>query len=762
MVDAIQGMRRPAVLAVFFCWLTLAADGVFAASFDPWMPGAEQRWFTLLGTACLGLSIVLLIGLRYLWPWFMEKRSVAGTIRLLESFSKSFADYESQGLFGLDRHGRVLFVNRVACKLLSRQREDLLDRFYQDFARVEKSDGGLDSSRESLFCQSLDTGAPCRGEVQFVHEKGAVRTAEFVCMPVWQGRRVAGALVICSDNRDAKRAQSNWRQAATVFENAIEGIMILDAQANIINVNPAFTTITGYAADEVMGKNPRFMQSGRHDAFFYASMWESLQTQGQWRGEMRNQHKDGRIYAQYLSASMVRDAEGKTQQYIGIFHPVAPLQSAQKELSYLAHHDPLTELPNQGLLHDRLATAIQRARRNKTRLALLFLGLDRFKNINDSLGHAVGDKVLQEVAKRLQDGLRETDTLARPGGDAFVVLLEPIEDAQDAVVVAEKLLAKCAQDIVHERWPLSVSSSVGISLFPDHGGDPATLIGHAESAMNRAKETGPGSYVFYSQQLTEAAIEHVRLETDLRFALKRNELAICYQPQISLLDQRIIGVEVLLRWRHPTLGVLLPERFLAIAEENHSIIPIGRWVLDNACRDVAALHRAGFGPIRLGVNLSTLQLRDRAFVEDVRQVLEQTELAPGSLELEVTDRVPHTASCVRALHRLRALGVRLAIDNFGAGAASMGLLKSLPIDRLKIDRSFLREVPREKNNVAICKAVIALAHNLGVEVLAEGIETGAQLDFARDSGCDHAQGFFLGKPMSLKEFLHFVQHQAVA
>jgi diguanylate cyclase (GGDEF)-like protein len=421
-------------------------------------------------------------------------------------------------------------------------------------------------------------------------------------------------------------------------------------------------------------------------------LWDTLAEQGHWQGEICNRYRDGSVHTEWLTISAVRDSRGQIRNFVGLFRDITEIKQTQERLEYLAHRDPLTGLPNRLVFNARLEHAIARANRDGTRIAVLFLDLDRFKDVNDSLGHAAGDELLREVARRLSARLREADTLARQGGDEFVVLLDRVEEPEDAAVVARKLLAALDTPIRLQGQDLYLSVSIGISLSSDQGNDQGNdaeiLIRNADTAMYRAKEGGRHSYTFYAEDFTDQARKRLQLLVDLRKALELGQLRLLYQPQFALADGRMTGAEALLRWQHPDLGELSPAGFLSLAEESELICSLGAWVLVNVCRDTMALERAGLSLKRVAVNLSPVQLSAPGFVESVQTTLQQAGLDPRRLELELKEaavmRQPGEYS--RVLERLRALGIRLALDHFGIGSASLGLLKRLPIDRLKIDR----------------------------------------------------------------------------
>jgi len=560
-------------------------------------------------------------------------------------------------------------------------------------------------------------------------------------------------------NRSAKEAQ---RLASFVFQYAQEGIMITDAEGTILYVNPAFTAITGYTEEEVRGKNPRLLKSGRHDAFFYRQMWESVRRTGQWRGEIWNRRKNGEIYPEWLTISAIKNEKGRITHYVAVFTDITERKRYEEQIKHQALHDPLTDLPNRRLFHDRLAHAIREAKETQRKVAVLFLDLDRFKNINDTLGHILGDELLRHVAKRLSSCVPREGVLARIGGDEFAVLLPALTARAEAERVAKDIVDRFTQPIALGERSLYVSISVGISLYPDDGDDCPTLIKNADMAMYCAKEEGGNRYRFFTPGMRLETVQRWQLENGMRQALELGELQLVYQPQVEAQTGRMVGVEALLRWHHPEQGVMSPATFIPLAEETGFIVPIGDWVLRTACAQAKAWQEVGLPPIRVAVNLSARQFQEGRLEATVRRVLAETGLEPQFLELEITEGIMMTnhTQTVEQLHRLKALGVKVAIDDFGIGYSSLGYLKKFPIDTLKIDKSFIRDCTDVPEDAAIVKAVIALAKNLNIPVVAEGVENPRQLAFLCAEGCDVIQGYLYSPPVSAEEVAELLRQQS--
>ena len=545
----------------------------------------------------------------------------------------------------------------------------------------------------------------------------------------------------------------NLERAAKVFECSNEGILVTDATNHIISVNRSFTKITGYAPEDVIGLNPNILASGRQDEMFYQQMWESLSKTDNWQGEVWNRRKNGEIYPESLSIICVKGESGSVINYIAIFGDISERKAAEYRIQQLAHFDSLTGLPNRLLLNDRLEQSILYAQRNQSSVALLFLDLDRFKQINDTLGHGVGDQLLQTVSQRLMECVREQDTVSRQGGDEFIAVL-PGTDGVGAELVAAKMLQVIVQPYSIEGHELRISSSIGIAIYPDHAQDSITLVKCADVAMYQAKEGGRNSYLQFNPTMSVSAYERLSLENNLRTALENNQFRLFYQPQVDLIDGRITGCEALIRWQHPELGMVSPANFIPLAEETGLIAPISDWVLEESMRQYKAWQHAGIHVPPIAVNLSPLQFRQRDLHEQVLNLLERYSLPPNMLELELTESILMTGveRTLATLHKLVALGVGISIDDFGTGYSSLSYLKRFPIQKLKIDQSFIRDVTHDGNDATMVRTIILMAHSLKLRVIAEGVETEEQATFLRESGCERAQGYLFGRPMPAAEF----------
>lgn len=567
------------------------------------------------------------------------------------------------------------------------------------------------------------------------------------------------ALLLWQARRGSDLAESSLRLAGKVFSNSVEAIVIADPDSNILEVNQAFVRITGYLREEVLGKHVRLLKSGRHDQPFYAAMWRRIEREGSWEGEIWNRRKNGDIYPALLSIVAVRNLRGELTNYIAMTVDLSQHKKTEALLEQLRTFDALTGLLSRDAWLSAMDRATANARGTARRFAVLEIGLDRFKMINDSLSHAIGDRVLVEAAERVRGQLRRHDTAARPGGDRFSVLLEDIETAQNAGIICEKLLAAFLLPFHIDGHVLHVSASIGVAIYPGDGESPGVLQRNAETAMYQAKDDGRATYHFYSADMNLEGARLLALETLLRQALAKSEFSLVYQPQVNVADGVLVGVEALLRWNNPELGNVSPIQFIPMAEETGLIVPIGDWVLHTACKQARGwLDRYGV-QIPVAVNLAARQFRKQDLLARIQETLDDTRLPSSALELEITEGslISDPAGAVDVLRGLRAMGVRTAIDDFGTGYSSLAYLKTFPLDRLKIDRAFVRDLPDSASDVAIARAVVALGRNLSMEVLAEGVETKAQSDFLADIGCHVIQGYYYGKPMTPEQLQQKIQ-----
>ena len=562
------------------------------------------------------------------------------------------------------------------------------------------------------------------------------------------------------DNFDRNAARFNAENSLILRTQAMEqspnSIIVTDFKANIEYVNTAFIQNTGYTSEEVIGKNPRLLQSGNTPDHAYDSMWEALLRQEKWQGEFINKRKDGTNYIYSINIAPVLDKEGKTTHYIAIEEDISEQKKTQERIHYLANFDPLTELPNRIQMDDHLQYTLNIAKRNEGTFVLIFLDLDHFKSINDTLGHSIGDLLLMELAKRLSATVREEDTVSRMGGDEFVLLL-PETNAHGAAKVAQKLLASIAKPFQLVDHELTVTASLGIAMYPSDGTDIETLSKNADVAMYRAKQEGRNAYCFFTHEMQKNSQRNLEISNALHSALQRNEFHLVYQPQFSAKYGALFGTEALIRWEHSHLGSVSPAEFIPIAEDNGTILSIGEWVLRTAVCQAALWHQNGM-PITMAVNLSAVQFRHPNLPTLITDILEQSGLPPQYLEIELTERVAmhNPQNAIKVMNTLDDIGIRMSIDDFGTGYSSLSYLKQFKVYKLKIDQSFVRDISTDPEDKAIVRAVIQLAHSLELITIAEGVETFDQLQYLQLQGCDEIQGYYYSKPLLSEQFESFI------
>jgi len=610
------------------------------------------------------------------------------------------------------------------------------------------------------FERALETAAPLLvAGRDYSHEARFRRRDGSLFWGMVSGRAVdvlqpeAGSIWVFADVSARRQAEERLRLAATVLEHIADGVMVIDVEGRVVATNPAYTRITGYAEQEVLGTESNFARRARLGEAPHADLWRALGENGFWRGEFWSQRRDGEPYLEWLTVSSVRDEQDAATHYVCVFSDITKARESQDKLDHLAHHDPLTGLPNRLLFHDRLQHAMARAPRGARQLAVMFIDLDRFKTVNDTLGHHVGDELLKQVAASLSACLRDGDTLARLGGDEFIVLLEDVDGEAGARAVADKLMALFERPVLVADYELFVTGSAGIALFPQDAQELNTLVRHADVAMYQAKARGRNGYRFYAPSMEGEGVERLRLEALLRRAIEKDEFRLAFQPQVDIPSGRLVGVEALVRWHSAELGLVSPVRFIPLAEDTGFIAQLGHWVLEEACRQMVRWERAGLAVPKVAVNLSGRQFDRGSIAPEVARVLEETGLAPQRLQLEVTESViMNTGDALQYINDLRALGVELAIDDFGTGYSSLAYLKQLPVQALKIDRSFIQDIAAgaasDANDEAIAIAIIQLGKSMDLAVVAEGVEHQDQVDFLLRHGCTRAQGYLYGRPMA--------------
>ncbi|MEJ5058375.1 MULTISPECIES: phosphodiesterase DibA [unclassified Pseudomonas] len=549
--------------------------------------------------------------------------------------------------------------------------------------------------------------------------------------------------------RERSEDRERLRQAAAVFDCTREGVLVTDHEGLIVHVNRAFMEITGYQSEEVLGQRPNLFKSGHHPPAFYQAMFATLDSTGEWSGEIWNRRKSGEIYPQWQTIRIIHDDRRRRSHYVAVFSDISAIKNSEHELMHLAHHDPLTDLPNRLLFTDRAEQALASAQIHKRGCALLLIDLDHFKMINDSLGHPMGDQLLKAVAQRLNAMFGPGITLARLGGDEFAVLAESCPQPGQAAALAQRIIDGLKEAFSIDEHQLFINTSIGISLFPSDALSAEQLLRNADSAMFKAKSAGRNGFALYTEELTAHAQQRVEIAFELRRALDLQQLRVYYQPVHDLQSSRVIGVEALVRWEHPQRGLVSPAEFIPVAERTGLIAEIDAWVMQQACQQMCQWQQDGVVLSFVAVNVSSRLFARRELYQQVAQVLRETGLEPACLELEVTESAvmedPEVA--LEQMHRLRELGVRLAIDDFGTGYSSLLRLKRLPVQKLKIDQGFVAGLPWDDDDAAIVRVIIALAKSMGMQVHAEGIEQVEQAAFLREHDCDLGQGYWFGRPV---------------
>ncbi len=690
------------------------------------------------------------------WRDVSERKAAEAQVAENQQLLHAIVDNAPALVFVFDAAGKLILCNQQFEKAVGHARAELLGKDRGSFLPT-------DIAREHLEndLQVLAAGKSISFEENNLESDGP-HVYLTVKSPLYSTSGSAWAVVgVSTDITQRKRSESESRLAATVFDNTADGIIITDAHATILSVNRAFNQITGYSADEAVGAKPNILKSTHQDESFYEAMWATLLAGGVWQGEIWNRRKNGELYPEWLTISPVHGSNGEISNFVSVFSDISTIKRSQAELEHLAHFDPLTDLPNRILFHDRATRAFEQARRYQHRVAVLLLDLDGFKTINDSLGHPVGDRLLQMVAERLRGCVRVEDTVSRLGGDEFALVLPNLEHGEDAIEVARKILLSAQEPFTVEDHAALVTTSIGIAIFPDDGDNANDLIRNADAAMYEAKTAGRNTYRFYQLEMTRLAQQRLANERGLRRAIENREFEIWYQPQVCLNSGDYLGAEALLRWRDPQRGLVSPLDFIPLAEASGMILPIGEMVVRQVCQDIRAWIDVGLDPGRVAINVAGPQLYRGDYVGTLRQHMAQYRIAHGALEIEVTETfmMENPTEIHKILDAIQELGVTTAIDDFGTGYSSLAYLKALPINTLKIDRAFVRDLPGNTRDVAIVRAVLALGHSLGFGVIAEGIESQAQHDFLQAEGCKKGQGFWFAKPMPAADFTAWLQQQ---
>ncbi|MCE8002350.1 EAL domain-containing protein [Halomonas sp. MCCC 1A11081] len=691
----------------------------------------------------------------------VERERNRKALRENEQRYRSLFTYHPDAVFSLDLAGHFTSVNAACSKVTGYSMEQLIGTHYSVMVLPE------DRSRIQALFQNADPGEAFRYSATIHHREARTVYLDVTNLPIVVNGGVIGFYGIAKDMTEQHRRETELRILQRSVEASINGIIIVDAQTEslpVIYVNEAFERITGYRRDEVLGRNCNFLQGSETDPEAVAQMSQALAEQRDINVTLCNYRKDGTPFWNNLYLAPVRDGEGVVTHFVGIQHDISERKSYEAKLSFHASHDALTGLANRSLFEDHLLHDVQLAKRHGRTLAVLFVDLDDFKPINDSLGHEVGDQVLIQVAQRLADELDPGDTLARFGSDEFVILLPELAREESAIRLVERLLACIRRPFRVGEHELYIGASVGIAFLQDELENPVELIQQADMAMYRAKQKGRNAWECFTSDINEEVSARMALRNDLQEAIEAENFELHYQPLLDARSGDVVGVEALVRWKHPVKGYLSPGLFIPLAEDTGQIGPISEWVLRQACRDMCRLAVEGYGHHRVSVNLSPLQFRRPNFLSNLQQALLETGLSPEYLELELTEGIlmADSAAAVETLHRLRDMGVEVSIDDFGTGFSSLSYLKQLPIGKIKIDRSFVRDIASSRHDGAIVQGIISMAHHLGLAVVAEGIEESEQRDFLAAHGCDVFQGFFFARPMPLAKLRVYLEQRRAA
>lgn len=733
----------------------------------PFFPLADTRFWL---TAGLFLALLLSTAIAS-WHWVRVQarhRTSEEALRASEEKERMVLESTGDGIFGIDIHGNFTFCNPAAASLLGHDDSALLlGRNLYGIVQPKWENGRPVPEGRCQISATLATGKETTVDDQlFRRSDGIWVPVEYQVRPMLQGASCIGAVVTFSDVTERRMAERNFRKVSQAVEQSPVSIIITDTEGVIEYVNPKTVEVSGYAANELIGRSPRILKSGETSADEYKELWRTISSGGQWHGEFHNKKKNGDLYWEAALVAPIKEADGTISHYLAIKEDITVRKEYEERLNHQTYYDDLTDLPNRTLVVDRLALALAAARRNQSTVVVGFVDLDNFTVVNDTLGHTTGDVLLVEAAKRMVSIMRESDTVARYSGDVFTLILPDLSDISHAETVARKILAAMARPFLVEEQEVFITVSIGLAVSSrdtEDREDPFILLQQADAALHKAKETGGNTLRFFLPEMNERAKEYLLLGSHLAKALERNEFSIHYQPLVrvdpDMHSMVIVGAEALIRWDNPELGSVPPDRFIPLAEETGLITTIGEFVLDCACRNAASWRDATTTPLYVSVNVSSRQFREGTFVQTVARILKRYDLPGNCLQLEVTERllVEDIPETLRMLHDLRGMGVRLSVDDFGTGYSSLSYLRRFPFDVLKIDQSFTRDMNGDAGNIALTVAIISMAESLGLKVVAEGVESKDQLESLRALGCKFVQGFYLGYPLPEAEFRNALQ-----
>ena len=713
----------------------------------------------ILGTI-IAFSVLTGVGLVIFNRQLASKvRERTASLAASEQHFRAFFEMASVGVAQADVHtGRFQRLNHKYCEIVGYSLAELQGL---SFAAITHPD---DLAEDLNHIEQLTAGRikEFTIEKRYIRKNGEIVWVALTVSPLWSpGEEPDYTLAIIRDITPRKLAEERLVFAAKVFENSIEGIVVTDANGAILQVNPAFTSITGYSASEALGQNPRLLKSDKHPPEFYQEMWDALADSGQWAGEIWNRRKDGEAYPEWLTISAVKNSLGKTTNFVSLFHDISELKQQQQALQHQAQHDALTGLPNRVLINDRLEMALAGLSRRGTKIALLYLDLDNFKHINDAFGHTAGDELLIELARRFAGLLRTADTMARLGGDEFLILLTELDHIDTVCTIAGRLVDSLKQPFFHGDIEYLISASIGVTIAPDDSSDAVTLVKNADVAMYRAKSLGRNNYQFFAPELDLQTHRRIALEMKLRRGLENDEFELHYQPLVHITSGAIVGAEALIRWRHDD-QLVPPGEFIPLAEESGLILSIGEWVLRAAARQASLWQEAGY-QLGISINISSRQFSGQDLVGLLSEVLAETGLQPGRLYFEVTESMVmgDLSEAQRIMGALRQLGTKFYLDDFGTGYSSLSYLNKLPIDGLKIDRSFIKDISSESDSRAIAAVIVSLARALNLAIVAEGVETEEQLRELNSLGEMLIQGYLASRPIPADQFETLLRHGTI-
>jgi len=680
-------------------------------------------------------------------------RKVRKTTRELQSFRYAIENSDN-AIVITDVDRQIEYVNDAFEKHTGYTKAEVLGKN----PNILKSDLVSDEVYKEMN-ETLDRGEKWQGELINKRKNGSLLYEKSSIVPIFIEGELVQYLAIKLDVSEYIKNQKILQQSATVYETIVDGIVITDAQKKIVSVNPAFTDIFGYSEKELLGKEPMLVISLKKDAVFYKKMWHTLLTKDRWAGRVDNLSKEGEVIPVWLTLAVVRDKENEVQNFIAIYTNLKEIIKMEEKAEYLAYHDSLTKLPNRTQFERQIVDILDLAKINNEQVAVLFIDLDRFKVINDTLGHHIGDSMLVELASRVRNVLHDDDMLARIGGDEFVVILNAVKDKADVSAVAEKILSVAREPMEVQGYHLYTTASLGIAMYPEDGEYRNEIIKHADSAMYHAKDKGKDNYQFYTVQLSLNVESRLALEQELLFALEKEELMLYFQPQYTIHNGKISGAEALLRWKSKKLGWISPERFIPIAEETGLIVSIGYFVFEEACKAFMLWQKEGLDIDSISINISSIQFREDDLLEKFKAIILKVGIPAHKIEIEITERfiMEYSSTNMTILEDLRNMGCKISIDDFGTGYSSLSYLKQLSLDSIKIDQSFISDLPGDSHDAEVSKAIIALSKSLGYQVVAEGIETFEQEEFLREYACDIGQGYYFAKPMDAESFVLFVK-----